>query len=306
LTTKILAAIGVTVAIVIAIYTYFVHRVQSEWWRERTQAQNVITSTMVHEYLAGVMLSDRHQEVLHFLQELHNKNEIWRGRVIDINNNIVFSTTTQEMKRATLPTPAELFKEKRIVHGVRVEDGQRLAVAMSPIQNRASCARCHDAKQELLGAIVLERSLEPAVNTVARNRNLPLLYGALILVIVGAVVWLLIVRLIAQPVNNVLTGMERVRAGRNLQRPGDGRVFIRFLADEFVVHPQHRLPFALLVAVKTDDGFRVLSAADDFPLRHCFEVVEHLPRFQALRERALALGKFQQTPLSSRCLAEQS
>jgi len=213
LTTKILAAIGVTVAIVIAIYTYFVHRVQSEWWRERTQAQNVITSTMVHEYLAGVMLSDRHQEVLHFLQELRNKNEIWRGRVIDIHDNIVFSTTTQEMKRATLPTPAELFKEKRIVHGIRVEDGQRLAVAMSPILNHASCARCHDAKQELLGATVLERSLEPAVSTVARNRNLLLLYGAIILVIVGVVVWLLIVRLIAQPVNNVLTGMERVRAG---------------------------------------------------------------------------------------------
>lgn len=200
-------------AAVIAIYTYFVHRVQSEWWRERTQAQNVITAALVHEYLAGVMLSDRHQEVLHFLQELQDKNEIWRGRVIDINGNIIFSTATQEMKRATLATPPELFKGKRLLHGVHAEDGQQLAVAMSPIQNRASCAKCHDAQQELLGAIVLERSLEPAVSTVARNRNLLLLYGALILVIVSVVVWLLILRLVAQPVHNVLTQMERVRAG---------------------------------------------------------------------------------------------
>jgi signal transduction histidine kinase len=208
-----LAAIGVTVAIVIALYTFFVHRVQSEWWRERTQAQNVITATMVHEYLAGVMLSDRHQEVLHFLQQLQSKNEIWRGRVIKVDGTIVFSTTTQEMKHATLATPPELFREKHILHGVRVEDGHQIAIAMYPIQNRASCAHCHDDKKELLGAIVLERSLEPAVATVARNRNLLLLYGALIFVIVGVVVWLLIVRLVAQPVHNLLAQMERVRAG---------------------------------------------------------------------------------------------
>jgi len=213
LTTKILVAVGVTVAVVIAIYTFFVHRVQSEWWRERTQAQNVITATMVHEYITGVMLSDHHQEVFHFLQQLQDKNEIWRGRVIDINGNIIFSTSTQEVKHATLVTPPELFQEKRLLHGVRFEDGQQLTVVMSPIQSLVSCARCHDAKQEFTGAIVLERSLEPAIATVTRNRNLLLIYGALIFVIVGVVVWMLIVRLVAQPVNNVLKQMDRVRAG---------------------------------------------------------------------------------------------
>ena len=48
LTAKVLVAVGVTVAVVIAIYTYFVIRVQSVWWHERTQAQNVIAATLVH------------------------------------------------------------------------------------------------------------------------------------------------------------------------------------------------------------------------------------------------------------------
>ena len=70
LTAKILLAVGITVAVVIAIYTYFVIRVQSAWWHERTQAQSLIATSLIHEYLSGVMLSDRHEEVQGFLEKL--------------------------------------------------------------------------------------------------------------------------------------------------------------------------------------------------------------------------------------------
>src|ERR1041384_6667081 len=70
LTGKILVAVGVTVAVVIAIYTYFVIRVQSAWWHERTQAQNLLTASIVHEHLQRVMLGGRGEEVQSFLLEL--------------------------------------------------------------------------------------------------------------------------------------------------------------------------------------------------------------------------------------------
>ncbi len=213
LTAKILAAVGVTVAALIAVYSYFVFRVQSEWWTERTQAQNVISATLVREYLEGVMLSEHHEEVARFLQQLKNDNEIWRGRVIDTNGTVIVSTTTQEIKRVSLSPLPELFKEQRLVHGLREVDGQKMSIVMAPVANRPSCVRCHDPKAAFLGAIVLERSLQPAETNVAKNRNLLILYGALIFLIVGIVIWLLIVRLVAQPVNNVLAEMERVRAG---------------------------------------------------------------------------------------------
>jgi hypothetical protein len=54
LTAKILVAVGVTVAVVIAIYTHFVIRVQSDWWHERIVVQNFISASMVQEYLSGV------------------------------------------------------------------------------------------------------------------------------------------------------------------------------------------------------------------------------------------------------------
>lgn len=213
LTTKILVAVGVTVGALIAVYSYFVFRVQSEWWRERTQAQNVISATMVREYLEGVMLSDHHEEVSRFLQQLKKDNEIWRGRVIDTNGTVVVSTEAREIKRTSLTTPPDLFREQRLFHGLHIEEGQKMTVVMAPVQNRPSCARCHDTKVPFLGAIVLERSLQPAETTVARNRNLLIIYGVLIFLIVGVVIWLLIVRLVAQPVNSVLGQMERVRAG---------------------------------------------------------------------------------------------
>ncbi|HTS17902.1 MAG TPA: ATP-binding protein [Verrucomicrobiae bacterium] len=213
LTAKILVAVGVTVAVVIAIYTYFVIRVQSAWWHERTQAQGLITTALIHEYLSGVMLSDRHQEVQGFLERLKASDEIWRGRLIKPDGTVVFSTDTQEVRRAVMTVPPELFGANGILQGTRVENGQRLSVVMRPVLNSESCQRCHDPKSPVIGAIVVEKSFAPAEASVASNRNLLVVYGVVIFLLVGVVLWLLIVRLVTQPVGNVLRQMGQVQAG---------------------------------------------------------------------------------------------
>ncbi len=213
LTAKILVAVGVTVAVVIAIYTYFVIRVQSAWWHERTQAQNLIATSLIHEYLSGVMLSDRHQEVQGFLEKLKASDEIWRGRLIKPDGTVVFSTDTQEVQRAVMTVPAELFTGSQDLQGTRIENGQRLSVVMHPVLNSVGCQRCHDPKAAVIGAIVVEKSFAPAAASVASNRDLLIVYGAVIFVLVGIVLWLLIVRLVTQPVGNVLEQMRSVQAG---------------------------------------------------------------------------------------------
>jgi signal transduction histidine kinase len=213
LTAKILVAVGVTVAAVIAIYTYFVIRVQSAWWHERTQAQNLIAASMVHEYLNGVMLSDRHLEVQGFLERMKASGEIKRGRVIKTDGTVVFSTETQEVERAVMNVPPELFGEGRVLQGERIDNGERLAIAMRPVANVESCQRCHSSQQRFNGAIVLERSLAPAEASIATNRDLLIIYGVVIFALVGIVLWLLTLRLVSQPVSAVLSQMRRVQAG---------------------------------------------------------------------------------------------
>ncbi len=213
LTAKILIPIGVTVAVVIAIYTYFVIRVQSAWWQKSTFSQNALTTTLVQEYLEGVMLSDRHSEVERFLNKLKSSQEIHRGRVIDLNGRVIFSTETQEVKQVTMTTPPELFHGDDVLYGTRLAHGEKMAVAMKPVPRGASCRRCHQDGGPYIGAIVLEKSMMPAEASVASNRNLMIVYGLVILALVGVVLWLLIVRLVSQPVSTVLRQMRRVQAG---------------------------------------------------------------------------------------------
>ena len=213
LTAKILLVVGVTVAVVIAIYTYFVIRVQSAWWHERTVAQNLIAASMVHEYLNGVMLSERHLELQGFLERMRAAGEIEHGRVIRPDGTVVFSTETQEIERAVMNMPPELFGEGRVLQGERKDRGQRLTVAMRPVANIDSCQKCHDPQQRFNGAIVLERSLAPAEANIATNRNLLIVYGIVIFILVGVVLWLLIVRLVSQPVAALLAQMRRVERG---------------------------------------------------------------------------------------------
>ena len=224
LTAKVLLAVGVTVAVVIAIYTFFVIRVQSTWWHERTQAQNAIAVTMVREYLEGVMLSERHEEVTHFLNEFKKSQEIFAGRVVTPTGRIAFSTEPAEVSNTVRQLPAELFAANRILQGTRAEPAERFAVTMSPVQNHAACQRCHDPAQTYIGAIILEKSMAPAEKNIATNRNLLIVYGAVIFVLVGVVLWLLIVRLVSQPVGELLTQMRRVEAGDLAARAASRRV----------------------------------------------------------------------------------
>ena len=213
LTVKMLFAVGLTVAGVIAIYTYFVIRVQSTWWHERTLAQNALTASLVHEYLQSVMLSGRHAEAQRFLEDLKGSHEIVHGRIIDVGGRVVFSDDSPEAGRTTLQTPPALFTNERILHGTRVERGQRLAVTMRPVRNDARCEKCHDKKTPFLGAIVLEKSMAPAEAAIADNRNLLVVYGIIIFVLVGVVLWVLILRFVTQPVSELLRQMRLVQAG---------------------------------------------------------------------------------------------
>lgn len=213
LTVKILIAVGVTVAVVIAIYTYFVIRVQSQWWYERAQAQNVLAASMATENLGEAMVSNRKEEVRVFLQDLQKSQDILRGRIIDPDGNIIFSTETNEIKRATFTTPPELFATDKVLYGSREENGKRLAIVFAPIKNQDACAQCHKADFPYLGAVVMEKLMETAESNIATNRNLLLAYGVVIFVLVGFVLWLLIVRLVTQPVGALVDRMRHVQQG---------------------------------------------------------------------------------------------
>lgn len=213
LTAKTLFAVGLTVAVVIAIYTYFVIRVQGTWWHERTLAQNALNTSLVHEYLQDVMLSGRHTEAQRFLQDLKDSHEIVHGRIIDAAGRIIFSDDPPEVGRTTLQTPAGLFTSDRILHGTRDERGQRLAVTMRPVRKEAKCEKCHSKNGLFLGAIMLEKSMAPAEAAIADNRNHLIIYGVVIFVLVSVVLWLLIVRFVTQPVSELLRHMRRVQAG---------------------------------------------------------------------------------------------
>jgi signal transduction histidine kinase len=214
LTVKILVAVGATVAVVIAIYTYFVIRLQSTWWQERAHTENLLTAGLVDEKLERAMRSGRRQDVQELLQHLLDSHNILHARIVRPNGLVVFSGKTEEEHKAVLELPDGLFQQTHPVQGSRKADGQTLAVLAKPVMNQRGCISCHDPDRRVLGAVVLESSMEPARAIIARNRNLMIVYGVIILVLVGAVLWLLIVRLVTQPVSGVLDRMREVQAGK--------------------------------------------------------------------------------------------
>ncbi|MBM3891501.1 MAG: HAMP domain-containing protein [Verrucomicrobia bacterium] len=168
---------------------------------------------LVRQYVEGVMLGQRHEEVPSFLHQLKNSQEILRGHIVDVDGRVVFSTESNVVKQTVLKMPSELFAGDRTLWGTREDNGQWLAVVMQPVRAHQGCLRCHQTRRPHLGAIVLEKSMSAAEASIATNRNLMLIYGVVIFALVGVLLWLLIVRLVTQPVSEVLDQMGRVQSG---------------------------------------------------------------------------------------------
>src|ERR1051326_8917416 len=96
---------------------------------------------------------------------------------------------------------------------MRNENGCQIAMVMAPIKIQTACFKCHDSKGPYRGAVILEKSMVPAEASIASNRSLLIAYGIVIFVLVSVVLWLLIVRLVTQPVGSVLEQMRRLQQG---------------------------------------------------------------------------------------------
>lgn len=250
--TRILALVGVCVAVVVVIFGQVYAARQEQTIRALSERDMRHLMENVIRSLESIMLSGQASLAQDFVERLKADPEVKDFRIVRTDGDETFrDNRTVEAVNTRLGDRVFALRDRESVVPVLPAQDPRLQAAMDPsghnlvsyeerkpgeprqmtfvyaIPNQGACHRCHGSARPFLGAVKLTASMEAADAMVAAaNRDAWLATGAallLALVLVGAMIQGAVLR----PIEAVTAAMRRVTEGdldQTVPVPGDDEI----------------------------------------------------------------------------------
>ena len=213
LTAKIILFVGIVITVVIGTSAYIIVKLQTEELLERAKRDGIYTNHLINQYINQVMLTGNREEINNFFFDVGRSGEIRHIFLFDEFGRIVFSSDKREIGTEVEGFHRRLFDNKEGHVNYEVRDDRKIFSIVTPVSNKSECQQCHISAQPILGALVLDISMVPAIKEIAKNRNWIILFALIGLVLVSAVISALIVFLVKRPVKHLINTMTEVERG---------------------------------------------------------------------------------------------
>ena len=216
-----LAAIGSFVLVAVRVQR---DHLTGEVVRSAALFSDTIKSSTYH-----FMLEDRREEVYRIMATIGRQEGVERVRIFNKDGKITFSTHREEIgslvdKRAEACYACHEADQPiaRLALASRsrtypAPDGHRTLGMVTPIYNEQSCstAACHahSASQRVLGVVDIGLSLAEIDRGVAHLERRTLVFSAVAVLALAAIVGLFARRLVVRPVTQLVEGTQRVARG---------------------------------------------------------------------------------------------
>ena len=217
-------------ALVLALLTYAVLRVQESSLMENVQSSAVRVSEMIRRATRHSMMYNRNADVDGIIAEMSGEPGIEGIRIYNKTGEVSYSTIPSEL-HSTVDVRAEACVSCHSGSGLEnphpvsavlsrifnTTDGHRVLGLITPIRNEAQCSEAdchaHPPARTILGVLDVKMSLAQADTRLADAKR-ELLYasvaaGLLVGLISGGFIWLVVRR----PVRRLTRGMQMVSSG---------------------------------------------------------------------------------------------
>jgi two-component system NtrC family sensor kinase len=225
---RLLVPLFLTVAIVLALHTFLNFRSTQDQLTSLISAGVERNSGLVRRATHDGMLLNQLDEVQALLERMVESPGMLAIRVYDKQGQIVLSASPEEIGEAArleetpclschgLGTPVSTAASEASA-AMSTASGVRAVRYLSVIENERVCstAGCHAHPPEkvVLGVLDLEMSLAP-IESAQRSAGRQLVVTTVLLLLATAsVVWILVRRLVQEPVSRLREGARRVAAG---------------------------------------------------------------------------------------------
>ena len=195
---KIIFSLGVTIAIILLLFTYLLFQIQKSEILKRTESYNYIISRLIYQHIEKAMLSGEKEKIEDVLKDLVRSPEILEANVLDNENRVRFSSNPELVGHLTGHRSGTLLEKSFSM--------------TTPVKNKEACQKCH-GKDETIGMLQINISSSSMQKDLAKNRNLMLIFGLTILAGISTVITILTMKLLNKPLIHLMNAMDKVGKG---------------------------------------------------------------------------------------------
>ncbi|MEW6749609.1 MAG: ATP-binding protein [Candidatus Latescibacterota bacterium] len=186
-------------------------------------------SSTLERSVRGWMRANRKDELYRALGSVSQQSGIERLRLLNKSGRITYSSLPAEQGQTvdmqaeactqchSGTEPAVRLDDRRLTRIFAAADGHRVLGLITPIYTEPSCsaAGCHPppSQRNVLGVMDMQLSLA-GMDQAIEEQNRSLLYSTyLLMLLIASVSGVFVWRFVHRPVNALIRGMERIRAG---------------------------------------------------------------------------------------------
>jgi two-component system, NtrC family, sensor kinase len=229
ISTKLIALLLTSLVVIFSLLGYLNIRLQQQHLEAATLTAAERVSDVIRRSTAYYMLRNDREGLYHTIQTMADEPGMVNVRIIDRDGRIRYSTDANELNRiidksgeacyrchAQAQPLARLDRPDRF-RIYRNGGGKRVLGIITPIENQPSCsdAACHahPASQRVLGVLDTNLSLAKADVQLAESDKQTVAYTLAAMLIVAALSWLFIVRVVGKPIKALAEGTQHLSEG---------------------------------------------------------------------------------------------
>jgi two-component system, NtrC family, sensor kinase len=226
---KLITLLLASMVVIFALLGYLNIRLQRQHLEAAALTSAERVSDAIRRSATYYMLRNDREGLYHVIQTLADEPGMVKVRIFDKQGHISYSTDPNEVSRmvdksgeacygchAQSQPLARLNRPDRF-RIYRNGGGNRVLGIITPIENQPACsnAACHahPASQQVLGVLDTNLSLAKADAQLAESNLRTLAYTIAAMLIVAALSWLFIVRVVGKPIQALAEGTERLSRG---------------------------------------------------------------------------------------------
>jgi len=229
ISTKLIALLLASLVVIFSLLGYLNIRLQQRHLEAATLTAAERVSDVIRRSTAYYMLRNDREGLYHTIQTMADEPGMVKVRIIDRDGRITYSTDSSELNRivdkrgeACYGCHAQSQPLSRLDRPDRFRiyrngGGKRVLGIITPIENQPRCSNgpchAHPASQQVLGVLDTNLSLAKADAQLAENNLLSVAYTLAAMLIVAALSWVYIVRVVGKPIRELAGGTDRLARG---------------------------------------------------------------------------------------------
>ena len=212
LKSKIIVAVSAILAVTIGLGTWINIGYQRAQIEHSLEDNALIISNTIERSLINAMITGKSKEVQSILDAVSGYHNIQEVKIFSTNGVVLKSSQRWKMGRRVDSLVEKLFTKQEFKKPIKRKDKGTLTV-LFPITNEERCFHCHGSKAKLNGVLAVDVTMVYAQKELDAYSKTMLFWAVGVTAILAVSLSLFLTRFVSNPIQELITTMERAERG---------------------------------------------------------------------------------------------